>query len=90
MASIEMKVAAIDSSRIYDHSKTRQWTTKGLKMRKVSKKNSVRIRNTGSQALRAVTVAVGMSGQRNKSSGEMKAIASVIRDSDAMMQAALI
>lgn len=35
-------------------------------MRTVSKKNSVGIRNTGSQAPRAVTVAVGMSGQRNK------------------------
>lgn len=61
-----MKVAAIDWSRTYDHSKTRQWTSKGLRITKASKKNSVRIRNTGSQAPKAVTVAVGISGQRNK------------------------
>lgn len=36
-----------------------------LKMR-VSEKNSTRIRNTGSQTPRAVTVAVGVSGHKNK------------------------
>lgn len=50
---------------MYGHFKTIQRIRNILKMR-VSEKNSTRIRNTGSKHQGAVTVAVGVSGHKNK------------------------